>query len=91
MARVQLIIPDDDRDRFIIQARLEGMSFSAWLRAAAQTRLEERKKVNGFESTSDVEAFFDDCDAIEGPETEPDWNEHLRTINASRTSGSTGV
>ena len=36
MARVQLIIPDEDRDRFIRQARREGLTFSAWLRAAAR-------------------------------------------------------
>ena len=38
MARVQLIIPDEDRDRFVHQARKEGMTFSAWLRAAAHKR-----------------------------------------------------
>ncbi len=39
MARVQLIIPDVDPDRFVHQARKEGMTFSAWLRAAACARL----------------------------------------------------
>lgn len=42
MARVQLIIPDDDKARFVQQARREGLSFSAWLRAAARERLEAR-------------------------------------------------
>ena len=41
VARVQLVIPDEDRDRFIHQARSEGMTLSAWLRAAAHQRLEE--------------------------------------------------
>ena len=36
MARVQLIIPDEDRDRFVRQARGEGLTLSAWLRAAAR-------------------------------------------------------
>ena len=40
MARVQLVMPDADRDRFVDQARREGMSLSAWIRAAARERLE---------------------------------------------------
>ena len=28
MARVQLVIPDEDRDRFVHQARKEGMTLS---------------------------------------------------------------
>ena len=36
MARVQLVIPDDERELFVDQARREGMSLSAWLRAAAR-------------------------------------------------------
>ena len=39
MARVQVIIPDEDKDRFVRQAQREGLTFSAWLRAAAQERL----------------------------------------------------
>ena len=40
MARVQLVMPDADRDRFVDQARREGMSLSAWLQVAARERLE---------------------------------------------------
>ncbi len=91
MARVQLIIPDEDRDRFAHQARMEGTTFSAWLRAAAHARLEDRQRVKRFESPEDVRAFFQACDAMDGPEAEPDWNEHLQVINASRASGKTGT
>ncbi len=35
MARVQVVIPDEDRDRFVHQARCEGMTLSVWLRAVA--------------------------------------------------------
>lgn len=89
MARVQLVIPDADRDRFVLQARREGMTLSAWLRAAAHTRLEERQRVKPFESLDDIEEFFKMCDALEGPETEPDWEDHLRVINESRAAGAT--
>ena len=88
MARVQLVMPDDDRERFVEQARREGMSLSAWLRAAARERLEKRRSVKQFESPEDVMEFFRSCAALDGPETEPDWEEHLRVMNQSRASGS---
>ncbi len=91
MARVQLVIPDQDRDRFAQQARREGMTFSAWLRVAAHDRLEESQRSQRFESPEQWEEFFKMCDSLPGPETEPDWEDHLRVINESRLSGSTGT
>jgi len=85
VARVQLIIPDDDRDRFVRQARREGLSFSAWLRAAARDRLEARERAQRFQSREDLQRFFEKCDAREGAGVEPDWEEHLRTIHESKT------
>ncbi len=87
MARVQLVMPDDDRDRFVHEARREGISLSAWLRAAARERLETLQSVKLFGSPEDVEEFFRSCATLEGPETEPDWSEHLRVISESRGRG----
>ena len=87
MARVQLIIPDEDRDRFVRQARREGLTFSAWLRAAARERLEAGQRVERFQSLEDVNRFFEDCDARRGPGLEPDWEEHKRAIEESRLHG----
>ncbi len=84
MARVQLVIPDEDRDRFVHQARREGMTFSAWLRAAARERLEERQRSKRFESPAHPEEFFRACNALEGPKGEPEWDEHLSAIAESR-------
>ena len=84
MARVQLVMPDDDRDCFVHQARREGMSLSAWLRAAARERLETRQSVKLFESPDDVKEFFSSCATLEGQEKEPDWSEHLRVMSESR-------
>ena len=39
-----------------------------------------------FESAEELAAFFRECDAIPGPEREPDWEEHLEVINQSRAS-----
>ena len=87
MARVQLVMADDDRDRFVHQARQEGMSLSAWLRAAARERLAKRQSVTLFQSPEDVEEFFRSRAALEGPETEPDWDEHVRVMSDSRGRG----
>ncbi len=89
MARVQLVIPDEDRERFLHQARQEGLSFSAWLRAAAHERLERKQQTKRFESEAEIEAFWRECDKQAGPGREPDWEEHLKVINASRSSGAT--
>ena len=91
MARVQLVMPDADRDRFVDQARREGMSLSAWLRVAARERLEARQRVKQFQSPDDVKEFFKSCAALDGPETEPGWSEHLRVMNESRAAGATGT
>ena len=87
MARVQLVIPDEDRDRFVHQARREGLTLSAWLRAAARERLERRRRSAPFSSRAEMEEFFRACDALDGPATEPDWDEHLSVIDASRRNG----
>ena len=87
MARVQLVMADEDRERFVEQARREGMSLSAWLRAAARERLATRRRVKLFETPEDVEEFFRSCASLEGPEREPDWDEHMAVINKSRGKG----
>lgn len=87
MARVQLVMPDQDRDRYVHQARREGMSLSAWLRAAAEDRLQREAQAGVFESVADLQAFFAACDARTGDGEEPDWEEHKSVIDASRRRG----
>jgi len=91
MARVQLVIADEDRDRFVHQARREGMTLSAWLRAAARERLQERQRAKPFQSPEDLEEFFRACDSLESSEKEPDWDQHLDLINHSRRRGASGT
>ena len=91
MARVQLVMSDEDRERFFDQARREGMSLSAWLLAAGRERLATRQGVEHFQSPEDVEAFFRLCAGLDGPERGPDWNEHLQTISESRGRGVAGT
>ena len=84
MARIQLIMPDEDRDRFVRQARREGMTLSAWLRAAAHDRFEDRQRAERFESPDDLRRFFRDCSIREDTGVEPDWEEHKHIIGESR-------
>ena len=91
MARVQFVIPDEDRDRYLYQARKEGMTLSAWLRAAARERLQQREESKSFQSPEDLEEFFRACDRLEGPEAEPDWGRHLDLVNQSRSGGASGT
>ena len=81
MARVQLVIPDSDRDRYVYQAQREGMTFSAWLRAAAEERLAKQQQVKRFESVEELRAFFRECNERAGPGREPDWEESKRIID----------
>ena len=89
MARIELLIPDKDRDRYAHQARLEGMSLNAWLIAAARQRLAQKRRSVPFESAEDLQRFFQECDAMEGPKVEPNWTEHLEAIIESQR-GRTG-
>lgn len=40
-----------------------------------------------FQSREDLQRFFAECDAREGPGVEPDWEVHKRAIEESRTRG----
>lgn len=87
VARVQLIIPDKDRDRFVHQAYLEGMTLSGWLRAAAEERIQRRERLKPFTSSEEVREFFLAYDERQSGGREPDWEDHLRILHESKTSG----
>ena len=76
MARVQIVMPDADWARFKQQAASEGLSFSAWIRAAAQQRCELAEQDQRFESESDVRKFFAEHDQSLPPGRGPDWDEY---------------
>ncbi len=91
MARVHLLIPDEDHDRFVHQARIEGMSLSAWLIAAAHQRVAQKRGSVPFESTEALQRFFRECDTLKrSPRWKPDWEEHSEVINESRRGGAGG-
>ena len=45
------------------------------------------QRAGPFNSPEDLRRFFDECDTRRSAGTEPDWDEHLHTIEASRAAG----
>ncbi len=89
--RIHLIVSEPDRTRYAAAARREGLTLSAWLRAAAAERLDRRTGTEPFHTEDDVWRFFADRDAEMGCGTEPDWEQHLAVIRASRHRGAAGT
>ncbi len=92
MARVQFTIPDEERDRLVEQARLEGMTLSAWLRAAARDRLARRRlvipldtvewedPVEPFNSLIDVTPFFEGLPPMPDPDDKTSVGDYLDAL-----------
>ena len=85
MARIHLVVSEPDRTRYASAARREGLTLSAWLRAAAADRLERRAGAEPFRTEDDGWRFFADRDAESGCGAEPDWEQHLDVMHESRS------
>lgn len=85
--RVQIILTEEERERFRHAAEREGLSLSAWLRQAGKQRLVEHYPER-ISSVEDLRAFFAACDAREVGR-EPDWEEHLAVMEGSQRAGAT--
>ena len=86
VVRVQVLIKEREREEFRQMAEREGKSLSGWLRESALDRLEATKAAARLTSASDLRKFFKACDLREKGR-EPDWEEHLETMEASREIG----
>jgi len=84
--RIHMLVREADKARYKHQAEREGQSLGAWLREAAEEKLEAARS-RRFDSAEELNSFFETCDAAEG-EPEPDWDDHLEVINRSRSGGS---
>jgi hypothetical protein len=84
--RVQVLLEEDEKELFQRQARKEGVSLSAWFREAGKERLKSRPGRLEIETRDDLRAFFSACDTREEGR-EPDWQEHLETLERSKRSG----
>jgi CRISPR/Cas system CSM-associated protein Csm2 small subunit len=86
IVRVQVLIKEQEREAFRQVAEQEGKSLSGWLRESALDRLEATKASAKMTSAADLRKFFKACDRRENGR-EPDWEEHLKTIEESRKTG----
>ncbi len=90
MARIQMVLSDGDRERYMYHAKREEKSLSAWLREAAQEKIDKHTKDDQrpFASAEEVRAFFRECDAMnEGYGPELNWEEYKKIIEDSKIEG----
>ena len=80
--RVHLVLAAEEHARYRAAATAEGVSLSEWLRAAADRHLADSED-DTLSTLDDLDAFFEARDRAEHG-TEPDWEEHLAVIAASR-------
>jgi len=82
-ARVQVLMDPSQREDFRRLARESGMSLSAWLLRAASEKAAVADKRDSLDGAKALRAFFASCRSREEG-AEPEWQEHLRVIEASR-------
>ena len=89
MATIQIVITEEDRQRFAEQAEREGKTLDAWLISVARQHSPQATASadDRFRSVEELRAFFREVAANAGPGPEPDWEEHLRNIEESRRQG----
>ena len=85
--RVQVILDEEERERYRRLAEREGLSLSAWFREAARERMRASETAREIRSVEDLRQFFEDCDTRERGR-EPEWEEHLEVIEESVRRGS---
>ena len=84
--RVQVILDEEEKELFQREARREGLSLSAWFRRAGEERLQGKPASRNMDTVEELRTFFSACDRREEGR-EPDWQDHLAVIEASRRGG----
>ena len=90
MVRIQLDIPEEERARFAKQAHREGMTLDAWLIKVARQHVLESDSITATAEPAalrELEDIWRWSDSLNDGIREPDWEEHLRNIEASRLKG----
>jgi len=90
IVRIQVLLPEEEREAFRRVASEAGLSLSAWLREAGHERLVAGRSARRFGTGEDLRGFFTVCDRRETGR-EPDWNEHLDVMRGSRSHGESGT
>jgi hypothetical protein len=86
MARIQVLLGEQEREEFRRLAKRHGMSLSAWLREAGREKAAAVDSEERIDSKQALRDFFSKCDQRERGR-EPEWEEHRRVIDRSKRSG----
>ena len=87
--RVQVILEEREKEAFERRAGEEGVSLSRWFREAARARLAARP-APVTTTVKELRRLFAAWDAREKGR-EPDWEQHLAVMAASRLRGNSGT
>lgn len=86
--RVQVLLTEQERERFRLHALASGTSLSNWMRRAGLSQAERAEKRDRLDTVEELEAFFVACDRLEdGGGAEPDWEQTRGVIGESRRRG----
>jgi hypothetical protein len=89
--RVQVLLSEEERERFRMHAKATGTSLSNWLRRAGLKQADELESRPRLDSVDALEEFFAECDALDDSgKTEPDWEQTKKLIADSRARGLPG-
>lgn len=85
--RIQVLADPGDKARWREQAAREEKSLGAWIREAAEEKYVASRARRRLRTASDLQRFFAECDAREGEDAEPEWEEHKRVIQGFGNPG----
>ncbi len=87
--RIHIVLPTEEKERYRAIAEREGTTLSRWIREAVREKATKYDVERKLDTVEDLESFFQDCDQLhQGNEAaEPDWEQHTRMIQQSRTGG----
>ncbi len=91
MARIQVIVTEQERETLRRVAEREGQSLSGWLRRVGLERADSVSAGEQIDSLAELDRFFRRCDRRERSLRERDWSEHLAVMERSRAEGQTGT
>ena len=86
-ARIQVLADPGDKARWREQAAREEKSLGAWIREAAEEKYVASRARRRLRTASDLQRFFAECDAREGEDAEPEWDEHKRVTEGFGNPG----
>ena len=73
-ARIHIVLPAEEKERYRAMAEREGTTLSRWIREAVREKATKYDVERKLDTVEDLESFFQDCDRLhQGTEaTEPD-------------------